>query len=809
MPQQFHNQVEQLRSQFCASLTLRARRLDEIWSHLQHLNWSEEGVKALQQFAHKLAGSGASFGLPELSQSAQELDSYINDLLVLERGFGGQERTQLAERITHLKTAMLNAPQAQMASTTPILKPEPILNDKLAAQSKAIFLIDPDPSLSALLCVYLREAGFRVEYFETPQDCIQHLYLHTPQAILMDLDFEHSGLQALTLLQQIKALVHQQVPILLMSARTDVNAKLRALRAGSSDYLTKPLDFHFLIAKLHNAINQHEKSHRVMIVDDDSQIANYQAEFLRAAGMQVLCVNKPLLGLQRAAEFKPDLLILDMHMPDMNGMELAILVRQDPQFFLLPIIFVTSDTDTQQHKELKALGINGLLLKPVEGMDLISACEQALQNTYALKNRIARVTQRSQQPQQTTRSYFFAALNHELQNNSFGKDLSALYYLSISHLDELSQQYNTIEQLTLHEQLCHHLSAIIGSDELWVDLSTLVICVLASKRSPGFHQQRSAQLVKYLLEQDYKLGATSVKLDINLSITHLNPALGSANHALIQAERSFQSITKENPGHKDPESVSATYIEPSKIEFKRDLRLAFQPIISLEDAHIDHFLVLTRLRREDGELLPAAQFLSRFTQPERYVELDRWVLQEAVTAISNNSNTREDATLFIHLAEETLQQSAFFSFVANVLRSSRLRGNQRLIFMLEEQWVLNNLAHARKLSKTIATINCGLCLTRAGSQAQSIELLQELEIHYVRLAPELIKALETNPQLEAYVNAANQSNVIVIATQIEDSLNLSNLWALGVRLFEGFFIQPPDSRFHMQTDIDFAGKFTL
>jgi multidomain signaling protein FimX len=800
----FNQKIEQLRQQYDDSLPLRAHRLDEIWGHLQHLNWSQEGVTALQQFAHKLAGTATSFGYPELSFAARQLDSYITDLVNLERHFGGLEHEHITARVEQLKSALLKSHPSSF------IKPQPPMNltqyDKHtrlpAPRGELIYIIDPDTTLSSLLCIYLQEAGFSIDHFETPQDCIQHLYTQTPDAILIDLDFEHSGIHALSVLQQMKALISERVPLLLMSARTDLSAKLRALRAGSSDYLTKPLDFQFLIAKLRNSMNQHRRVHKIMIVDDDPDMSTYEAEILRSQGMDVFCLNKPLVSLKRAAEYKPDLVILDMHMPDINGIELAILLRQDPQFFLLPIIFATSDTSIDLHKNIKALGVNGLLIKPIAASDLIEACHQALINTDALKNRVARITQRTHQPQQITRSYFFAAVNHELQNSSLGKDLSALYYLSISDLEGLNLHLSKIEQFSLHDQLCKHLSAVVGSDELWVDLTTMVACILASKRSPSFHQQRSAQLTKYLCEQDYRIGGKVVPLALNLSITHLNPALGNANQALIQAERSFnQEILKDTVLTPDPISISAKSINPDKIDFQRDLVLAFQPIISLEAAHIDHFLVLTRLRREDGELIPAAQFLNHIDQPGRHLELDRWVLQEAVSAITRNNNTREEATLFIHLAETTLSQNAFFSLIANVLRSSRLRGAQRLVFMLEEAWVINNLTHAKQLALALTNIDCGLCLTRAGAHPESMQLLQSLELHYLRLDPELVQAPSAHPDLETYITTANQLGIQVIATQIEDAKSLSQLWMLGIRLFEGFFIQPPDSDFHVKNEI--------
>jgi DNA-binding response OmpR family regulator/EAL domain-containing protein (putative c-di-GMP-specific phosphodiesterase class I) len=805
MPQEFRNQLERLRQQFAASLPERARRLEEIWSHLRHLNWSEQGITTLQHFAHKLTEAGTSFGFPELRHAAQQLDSFINDLNELERSFGGLEYTQLEDQIRQLSQIMAaTATGTARQDGFPLAMPP---NSYPEAQGKTVFLIDPDRILAALCTAYLRKAGFEVEHFDNPQSCMQRLYLDSPAAILMDPDFERSGLQALGNLHQIKALLTQETPIILMSGRTDVNAKLRALRAGSSDYLIKPLDFNFLVEKLVYIITQHTKTRRVMIVDDDPAMTSLQAEILRYAGMDVLCVNQPLHSLQRAAKFKPDLVILDMHMPDINGMELAVLLRQDPDFLLLPIIFVTADTDTNLHKSIKALGVNALLTKPFEVTELISVCEQALADTSALKNRVARVTRHTQQPQQINRSYFFAALEEELHNNSLGNQSSALYYFSIDKLAELNLQLGPVELVELHDQFCRRLSETVGSDEQWMDLSTLVACVLAGKRSTEFHRQRGEQFTKHLSAQPYNIKGKLLPLQIRLGIAPLNAALGTANNALLHAEQAFDAGINgvAQPG---ASAVSDKNLPDfSQIVFSRDLSLAFQPIISLEDAQIEHFSVLTRLRNEDGEPIAAGQFLSRITQPGRRLELDRWVLQQAVSAIAENSATREQATLFIHLAEETLQQSAFFSFAANVLHSSRLRGEERLVFMFEENWILNHFHQAREIAKALRDIHCGICITRAGENEQILTMLDDLPLNYLRLSPKLTGDGANPKLLERLIAIATGHRIQVIATQIENSHNLSGLWMQGVRLFEGFFIQPPDTGFHLQNDIIFAKEF--
>lgn len=811
MPHELRQEFEALRQQFIAGLNDRAHKLEQVWNHLHRLNWNEQGIRALQQFLHKLTGSSANYGFMEISSSAQYLSGYLQDMLDLSRVMGHNERNHIDQKIALLKLQML---QASSSANPQELIDAPTLANKALFSGQLVYVIEPDGGHAALLCHYLGRAGFQTRAFESIAQCMEHLHESDPQAILLDADLHPDGL--LSIIGSLKAMFSDPVPALLMSARNDAHSRLRALRAGSDDYLIKPINFSLLLEKLLYVLNQPNRTCKVMVVDDDPDMAELEAEILRYAGIEVLCVNRPLQSLEIANSFKPDLVVLDMHMPEMNGIELAKLLRQDPEFLLLPIIFVTAETDMKIHEKIKALGVNALLLKPIESNQLIKLCEQALASTAALKNRVARITQKSHQAHQITPGYFFAAVDEEIHSRNLSKDQSALYYLSPRDYQDITQRMDRIELSTLHEQFCDHLSEILGADENWVDLSPMVACVLAGRRSLQYHKQRSEQLSKHLSQHLYKYHDDTMRMNFNLGMVSLTESLGGAHQALIAAEEAFDLQagykTREQKAQSladaqvsdTPRSLASHTPDVSQLDINKDLALAFQPIISLEETQISHFSVLTRLRRSDGELIPAGQFINRIDKPGKRLELDRWVLQKAVSAMTEDSNTRENATLFVHLAHETLEQKSFFSFIANVLRSSRLRGNGRLVFMLSEPWVTNNLTEAQRITKALLDIGCGSCLTLAGSTPGTCELIQQLPIDYLRLSPKVTAQAYDPAALKALLTQAAKQKLQVIATHIEDSRNLSGLWVMGIRLFEGFFIQPPDSAFHLQNDIVFA-----
>jgi EAL domain-containing protein (putative c-di-GMP-specific phosphodiesterase class I) len=339
--------------------------------------------------------------------------------------------------------------------------------------------------------------------------------------------------------------------------------------------------------------------------------------------------------------------------------------------------------------------------------------------------------------------------------------------------------------------------------------------VLTGERSKEHHLQRTAQIIAHLRSLTYELLGRKMTLKVSIGVSYLENEQGSANTVLLHAEQAYDSaclqggditIEYEAPKKLDEEPVN------SDINFKQglptdSLSISYQPMISLEEQNIEHYEALIRWRTETDELIPAAKFLHYIEHSSMRIELDRWVLQTAVGAVVDDSNTRESANLFVHLSEETLQQKSFFSFAANVLRSSRLRGDRRVVFMIAEPWLSMNGEQGAIIIKALQDIRCGTCLIQAGSTEHSEKFINSFHFDYIKLAPRLTTNLDTSPEtmseLKKITTIAKAARSQIIATQVEDSRNLSTLWMQGVRLFQGFFIQSPEQEFNTSAHLEF------
>ena len=117
----------------------------------------------------------------------------------------------------------------------------------------------------------------------------------------------------------------------------------------------------------------------IMIVDDSSTMLMSLRNSLEIAGFKVLSANdgQPALD-QLKAGAKPDLIITDINMPNMGGLEFIQSVRALPGFRFLPILTLTTESQTAKRDEGRRLGATGWLVKPISGPDLIKVIKQVL-----------------------------------------------------------------------------------------------------------------------------------------------------------------------------------------------------------------------------------------------------------------------------------------------------------------------------------------------------------------------------------------------------------------------------------------------
>lgn len=106
------------------------------------------------------------------------------------------------------------------------------------------------------------------------------------------------------------------------------------------------------------------KKHRVMVIDDSKTIRQTMEAFLTEMGHEVLCCTDGFNGISRIMDFNPDILLVDVEMTRMNGLETVRLIRGNERYKAAPILMLSARDGMFDMALATAAGANGYLVKP-------------------------------------------------------------------------------------------------------------------------------------------------------------------------------------------------------------------------------------------------------------------------------------------------------------------------------------------------------------------------------------------------------------------------------------------------------------
>ena len=135
--------------------------------------------------------------------------------------------------------------------------------------------------------------------------------------------------------------------VLMISVRVGFLDKVEAVHCGSDAYFEKPVDWGALLRKIQHLLERTKlQCPRVLSVEDDPDHASYIKAILQSAGYEVrICADAKQFDAELVA-FRPDLILMDIELPDFNGHDLARYIRQDDSHAFAPVCFYRPTTST-------------------------------------------------------------------------------------------------------------------------------------------------------------------------------------------------------------------------------------------------------------------------------------------------------------------------------------------------------------------------------------------------------------------------------------------------------------------------------
>lgn len=363
-------QLHALRDLFQERLNSELPALERSAASLATAGDHEETLNFLHHTLHKLAGSAGTFGFAELGKEARRLEIEVRSWL--ESGeVPAANLPAFLRGVRSLRRGM-NVPSGEGGQSQEIA-PQPVSSSEVK-DSPLICLVEDDHALSEELKRVFGHFGYRVEHHDRLTTAAKAISGHKPEALIMDVVFHDNGLNTIEQVALHPVFRELDRPIIFLSDQDDFHARVQAARVGAEGFFLKPLDIPKLIDRLEQSLrHQHRPPYRLLIVDDDDDLARHYAFVLRNAGMEVKTVSNPEMLLEVMTEFHPELILMDLAMPGYDGIDLARVIRMHDEWVSLPIIYLSAETDMDKQLSAMHSGGDDFLTKPISDEHLAAA----------------------------------------------------------------------------------------------------------------------------------------------------------------------------------------------------------------------------------------------------------------------------------------------------------------------------------------------------------------------------------------------------------------------------------------------------
>ena len=573
------------------------------------------------------------------------------------------------------------------------------------------------------------------------------------------------------------------------------------------------------------------RTQTVLVIDDDEMIHKLVPVRLKGLGAEVIGALSGEAGLRMARQRRPDLVLLDVGMPDMDGFEACRRLREDPLTHDIPVIFLTGSDDPREKIRGFDIGATDYITKPFDAAELRARVRGALRtqalldaletqartdsltglpNRAAFHEAVARCIERARRGPGYRFAVLFLDLDHfKIINDSLGHDIGDELLTAIA--DELRRCVRTAERAA--REGTEDIVARMGGDEFTILLDDAGLEAAVSL----------ADRLGAVLNRPHVLRGYQVKAGVSIGIKVCDADCESADAILRDSDTAMYSAKAAGKGQHAIFNARMHEEAVRRLTLENDLRraveegqfeLLYQPIVSLDSGDVLGFEALVRWNRPgtDGVVAPG-DFIPIAEETGLILDIGHWVLREACSQLrewNRGAGAGRRLIVSVNLSKVQLEKPGLVEDIAAVLKETGVDpGALKLevtesVIMHAVETIVPVLGRLREMGTRIA-------IDDFGTGYSSLASLHRFPIDVVKIDKAFIDNIGRSRTYAAIVHAiatlAHNLDMQVIAEGIEEHEQLVQLQALECDHGQGYFFGKPATAAEVEKRLLPSGAF--
>jgi diguanylate cyclase len=579
---------------------------------------------------------------------------------------------------------------------------------------------------------------------------------------------------------------------------------------------------------------------QILVIDDEPDNFDVIEALLYKDNYQLSYAASGQQGLDRLATIQPDVILLDVMMPNMDGIEFCLRVKQHAQWKNIPIIMVTALNGKDDLVKCMEAGANDFISKPVNGLELRARTKsmvqisQQYQNIQGLCERVKagnehlenfnklldeEVQERTAQLQQMiyedalTHLPSRAALLHHLQKKVVrgrrDDAQSALFYLDCDNfrLINSSWGYDVGNKLLVAiadrlKQLLQPGENLMQPNDFLARLGADEFCFVRKNISNLVDLKELACKILGAFQEPFKIDDRNIFVTASLGLALDHPRYEEAEQIIQDANTAMQRAKAIGPGRYHSFDIQMQEDVQERLQIqqdlyyslvKREMVVSYQPIVDLHTGHIHSLEAQVAWSHPKRALMLSSEFLPYMEETGLSVQLGLTMLRHACQQLQileqaglNNITIQVPLSVkqfsYPHLLKEIEQLITYFAIAP-----------QRLGLDITEDAISQNSA-AADIIKHLRTHNFQVNIDNFGSESSSLQNLHQIVVDNIKIDRTFLQSATLHHRsagiLQAIIKMAHTLDTTVTVKGIEHQSQLSQLRELGCRFGQGTLCAP-------------------
>jgi len=551
----------------------------------------------------------------------------------------------------------------------------------------------------------------------------------------------------------------------------------------------------------------------IMMVDDEPITMEVVQTFLEDAGYRkFILVEDSVIALDKLREHKPDVLLLDVIMPEVNGFDILQDLRRDDEFSHLPVIILTSSSDAETKLKALDLGATDFLSKPVDPSELALRVRNTLAakayqdhlafydaltnlpNRHLFQNRADWAIEQARREESTVAMLHVTFDDFKRVTDTFGpkvgdavlKQLAERLTTNLRSTDAVSREAS--------ERAAWRNVFRIGSADFSILLTNVegieYTAYIGQRIIDAMNAPFSAEGTDVYLKPS--VGVAGFPGDASDTASLIKLALGASSQAVTQGGGRLQFY-----------SAAMNDISLQRFRLEADLRsalerneftLLYQPKVSVAGGQILGAEALIRWRRPDGTIVYPADFIPTAEETGLILPIGEWVINEACEQVARWSRLGIDLRVSVNISARQLFETDLVAIVEAAIGQVGIEPSQ-ITIEVTESLLMDRVDEAIDSMARLRAHGVRISMDDFGTGYSSLSYLKEFPLDEVKIdrafITDSVRSRADQALISAVTYLAHEFGFEVCAEGVEESDQLDLLRKVKCDEFQGYLFSKP------------------